>query len=42
MPRQALHNHRVVFKSPATKERVEVVSPIAPDMASYFEGQEPI
>jgi 23S rRNA pseudouridine1911/1915/1917 synthase len=39
MPRQALHNHRVVFRSPATKERVEVSSPLPADMREYFEAQ---
>ena len=38
MPRQALHNHRVVFVSPASRERVEVVSPLQADMAAYFEA----
>ena len=38
MPRQALHNHRVVFVSPASRERVEVVSPLPADMAAYFEA----
>jgi len=42
LPRHALHNHRVVFRSPATKERVEVVSPMARDLELYFEGQEPV
>jgi 23S rRNA pseudouridine1911/1915/1917 synthase len=37
MPRQALHNHRVVFVSPVSRERIEVVSPLAPDMAQYLE-----
>jgi 23S rRNA pseudouridine1911/1915/1917 synthase len=37
MPRQALHNHRVVFVSPASRARVAVLSPLAPDMARYLE-----
>ena len=36
MPRQALHNHRVAFVSPATRSRVEVVSPLPPDLAAYL------
>jgi len=40
MPRQALHNHRVVFGSPATGERVEVRSPLPADMAQFLDAQE--
>jgi 23S rRNA pseudouridine1911/1915/1917 synthase len=36
MPRQALHNHRVAFVSPATCARVEVVSALPQDMAAYL------
>jgi hypothetical protein len=36
MPRQALHNHRVVFTSPASGERVEVTSALPEDMAEYL------
>ena len=38
MPRQALHNHRVVFVSPASRARVEVESPLPLDMARYLEA----
>jgi 23S rRNA pseudouridine1911/1915/1917 synthase len=38
LPRQALHNHRVVFRSPATGERVEVRSPLPPDLRDYLDG----
>lgn len=37
MPRQALHAHRLVFTSPKSKRRVEVVSPLAQDMREWFE-----
>ena len=37
MPRQALHNHRVVFRSPASGETVEVTSALPADMAEYLE-----
>ncbi|MFN0009636.1 MAG: RluA family pseudouridine synthase [Planctomycetota bacterium] len=36
MDRHALHNHRVAFVSPASGERVEVRSPMPPDMASFL------
>jgi 23S rRNA pseudouridine1911/1915/1917 synthase len=36
MDRHALHNHRVAFVSPSTGERVEVKSPLPPDMAAYL------
>lgn len=36
MPRQALHNHRLVFTSPATRELVEVIAPLPPDMADFL------
>jgi 23S rRNA pseudouridine1911/1915/1917 synthase len=39
MPRQALHDHRVVFRSPATGESVEVQSPLPPDMRAYLDDQ---
>jgi 23S rRNA pseudouridine1911/1915/1917 synthase len=39
MPRQALHNHRVLFRSPATGERVEVRSALPPDMRAYLDEQ---
>jgi RluA family pseudouridine synthase len=37
MPRQALHAHRLVFTSPKSKRRVEVVSPLALDMREWLE-----
>ena len=37
LPRQALHNHRLVFTSPSRGERVEVISPLARDMARFLE-----
>lgn len=36
MARHALHNHRVVFRSPATGREVEVVSPLPEDMLEYM------
>ncbi|MCA8980572.1 MAG: RluA family pseudouridine synthase, partial [Planctomycetes bacterium] len=36
LPRQALHNHRLVFRSPATRERVEVVAPLPHDLADFL------
>jgi 23S rRNA pseudouridine1911/1915/1917 synthase len=36
MDRQALHNHRVGFVSPATGERVEVRSPLPPEMVAFL------
>lgn len=39
MDRHALHNHRVAFVSPATKQRVEVRSPLPRDMVAYLEGR---
>jgi len=38
MARHALHNHRVVFRSPATGETVEVVSPLPADMCAYLDA----
>lgn len=40
LPRHALHNHRIVFTSPATGERVEVTSPLAPDLEEFFRSAE--
>lgn len=37
LPRQALHSHRIVFTSPATGARVEVVSPLAPDLQRFLD-----
>ena len=42
MPRQALHNHRVAFRSPATGTRIEVRSPLASDIAHYLASRERI
>jgi len=39
LPRHALHNHRLVFVSPATKERVEVISPLAADLRAFVDEQ---
>lgn len=40
LPRHALHAHRLVFTSPATGARIEVVSPLARDLAEWFARQE--
>ena len=37
LPRQALHSHRLVFTSPATGARVEVESPLAPDLQRFLD-----
>jgi 23S rRNA pseudouridine1911/1915/1917 synthase len=39
MRRQALHNHRLVFASPRSGERVEIVCPLASDMRSFLDGE---
>jgi 23S rRNA pseudouridine1911/1915/1917 synthase len=39
MPRHALHNHRVAFRSPASGQRVEVVSPLPADMQRYLDAR---
>jgi len=39
LPRQALHNHRLVFTSPVTSERVEVVAPLPADLAGFLEAR---
>jgi len=36
MPRQALHNHRVAFRSPATGARLEVRSELPADMRQFL------
>jgi len=36
LPRQALHHHRLVFRSPATGDRVEVVAPLPADLAEFL------
>jgi 23S rRNA pseudouridine1911/1915/1917 synthase len=38
LPRQALHNHRLVFTSPATRAAVEVVAPLPADLADFLEA----
>ena len=40
LPRQALHNHRLVFTSPSTGERIEVRSPLARDLEVFLEQRE--
>ena len=37
LPRQALHHDRLVFRTPAGGEQVEVTSPLAPDLAAFLE-----
>ncbi|MBL8859719.1 MAG: RluA family pseudouridine synthase [Planctomycetes bacterium] len=37
MDRHALHNHRTAFRSPATGERIEVVSAMPEDMRAFFD-----
>jgi hypothetical protein len=34
-----LHNHFLAFVSPATGERVEIESALAPDMRAFLEDQ---
>ena len=36
LDRHALHNHRLAFTSPDGDRRVEVESPLAPDLAEFF------
>jgi 23S rRNA pseudouridine1911/1915/1917 synthase len=36
--RHFLHAHRLVFTSPATGKRVEVVSPLAPELEGWLQG----
>lgn len=38
LPRHALHNHRLVFRSPGTRVRVAVESPLAPDLVEFLES----
>ena len=40
LERQALHHARLVFQSPARSAPIEVVSPLAPDLAGWFEARE--
>jgi 23S rRNA pseudouridine1911/1915/1917 synthase len=42
LPRHALHNHRLAFRSPASGERVEVKSPLAADLRAYLDAEEPV
>jgi 23S rRNA pseudouridine1911/1915/1917 synthase len=37
LPRHALHAHRLVFTTPAGGQRVEVISPLALDLAAFLE-----
>ena len=37
LERQALHNHRLVWSSPRTGDRIEVVSPLARDLREYLD-----
>jgi len=37
LPRQALHSHRLVFTSPATGRREEVLSPLAADLQRFLD-----
>jgi len=36
LPHHALHNHRLVFTTPATNERVEVTSPLPPELREFL------
>jgi 23S rRNA pseudouridine1911/1915/1917 synthase len=36
LPRHALHAHRLVFVTPAGNKRVEVISPLAADLAAFL------
>ena len=38
LPRHALHNHRIRFRSPRKGEMVEVESPLAADLEQFFDG----
>jgi 23S rRNA pseudouridine1911/1915/1917 synthase len=40
LPRQALHNHRLVFTSPTTGARIAVESPLAQDLATWLEERD--
>lgn len=39
LPRHALHNHRLAFTSPSSGERVQVTSPLAPDLRAYLDAR---
>jgi len=41
LPRHALHNHRLAFTSSVSGERVEVTSPLAPDLEAHLEERRP-
>ena len=41
LPRHALHNHRLVFRSPTSGERREVTSPLAADLRTYLDDRGP-
>lgn len=36
LPRQALHHHRLVISQPSSGERVEIASPLAPDLVAFL------
>jgi 23S rRNA pseudouridine1911/1915/1917 synthase len=36
LPRQALHHHRLAFTHPRSGQRIEVTSPLAPDLAEFL------
>ncbi len=38
LPRHALHNHRLVFVTPAGNRRIEVVSELASDLRAFLDG----
>lgn len=38
LPRHALHNHRLAFTASTNGERVEVESPLAPDLEAHLDG----
>jgi 23S rRNA pseudouridine1911/1915/1917 synthase len=40
LPRHALHNHRLVYTSPGSGERVEIVSPLPQDLVRHLEERE--
>jgi 23S rRNA-/tRNA-specific pseudouridylate synthase len=37
LPRQALHAHRIVFRTPHDGSRLEVLAPLPRDMADYLD-----
>lgn len=40
LERHALHNHRLIFSSPATRERITVESPLAKDLREYLDSRD--